>query len=504
MTQKKHRFIVLGGGTAGLMAATFLKTYWSEKVDLTLVYDHKNPGIGVGESLTPAFLNFLNSVNINISDLIIHANATIKLGLKFKNWTGDGTHFYHPFTQLIKEPDTYNYQLATAIVDSDQIMFNNEQSNLYDSYYFDNYSVPFSGSNIIGKYSAHIDATLFARYLEERFKDQFEIVDNVVAGVMKDKRGHITSLICEDGEQINGDFFIDASGFQRVLFKHLENKWHDMKDWLPLDRCIPNPVFKEFTKQPTCTTSEASEDGWILQVPLQNRWGSGYLYSSEFTTDEQAFESFSKFVGTQYDKPLNNTSKVLKFDSGYWDKQWVGNCLSLGLSCGFSEPLEATNIHQVSQQLEWFTQVYNFNTQEHDTDNYNEYNKKVFENIYLFLRFCYCNNKRYNSKFWNYINNNEPRKVTDIKNKISEEILNHYSLTTSTTFNHFNFTIVANGLGLISEKRYSKILDNRNVYEFSKRINQRTEFEKRNLQLRKSVDHLSLINSIKNGLEINN
>lgn len=503
MIQKKHKFVVLGGGTAGLMAATFLKTYWSDKIDLTLIYDHKNPGIGVGESLTPVFLNFLNSVNINISDLIVHANATIKLGLRFKNWTGDGTHFYHPFTQLVKEPDAYNYLLSTAMVDSEH--FNNEQSNLYDSYYFDNYSVPFNGTSIIGKYSAHIDATLFARYLEERFKGQFEIIDNVVAGVMKDKRGHISRLICEDGEQVDGDFFIDASGFQRVLFKHLENKWHDMKDWLPLDRCIPNPVFTEFAKQPTCTTSEASEDGWILQVPLQNRWGSGYLYSSEFTSDEKAFDSFSKFVGRQYNKPLHNTSKVLKFDSGYWDKQWVGNCLSLGLSCGFSEPLEATNIHQVSQQLEWFTQTYNFATQEHDVDNYNEYNKKVFENIYLFLRFCYTNNKKYDSKFWNYINNNEPKKVMDVKNKISEEILNYYSLTSSTTFNHSNFTVVANGLGLIDKEKYAEVLDRRSVREYSRRVNEQTQTYKKNLQLQKAVDHLTLISQVKSGvLEINN
>lgn len=494
---KKFKFVIVGGGTAGMMAAAYLKSYWADKVQITIVYDHKNPGIGVGESLTPPFIKFLQSINVSTSDLVKNVNATIKLGLKFKNWTGDGSYYYHPFMQIPGSDDPYNFTLASSIVNTKKdSLFLNEEYVLYDSYYFEQCKLPFFEGQILGDYSLHIDATLFSKFLEDRFRGSFIIKDEVVANIHKKENGHIDKLVCESGNIIEGDFFIDASGFQRVLFKHLGGTWKDMKDWLPLDRCIPNPVFGDFLKQPTCTTSEASGDGWILQVPLQNRWGSGYLYSSEFTTDEQAFERFSSFVKMSFKKDLNNTSKVLKFDSGYYEEQWIGNCLSVGLSCGFSEPLEATNIHQVTQQLGYFVQMFNFEVYQHDVNYYNKVNKMIFENIYLYLRFCYCNG-RSDTEFWKYITNNEPSEVKEIKSKISKDIVNSYNLALSTPFNYGNFTIVANGLGLIDYDNYKNILQNRLVYDNCRLTNQNFLNFKSLIQNERSIDHQTLIHAIK-------
>lgn len=494
---KTHKIVVLGGGTAGMMASTFIKNYWGDKVEVIVVYDHSNPGIGVGESLTPIFIKFLKSINVPVSDLIKKVNSTFKLGLKFKNWNGDGSYYYHPFSQIDNAQDIYNYTLTSSIINNTDKLFSNEQYIFYDSYYFENSKIPFDVDTVLGQYSLHIDATLFSKYLQEKFQDRLTIKNKIISDVEKDDKGHIKSLICSDGDKIEGDFFIDASGFQRVLFKHIGgNKWNDMKDWLPLDRCIPNPVFLEFDKIPTCTTSEASSDGWILQVPLQNRWGAGYLYSSQFTTDEQAFDKFSDFVRERYNQNLNNTSRVLKFDSGYWEEQWVGNCLSVGLSCGFSEPLEATNIHQIIHQLGHFIQMYNFEVNPHDVNYYNKISKVFFENIYLYLRFCYCGG-RDDSEFWKYISNHEPLQITELKNKISKEIVNSFNLDFGTPFNYNNFTLVANGLGLIDKEKYKKIIEDRMILANSRASNEHFNNYKSHIQHNYSVDHLTFITAVK-------
>lgn len=487
---QKHKFVIVGGGTAGMMTAALFKTYWQDKADVTVVYDHKNPGIGVGESLTPIFISFLERINIKPSDLVKHCNSTFKLGLKFKNWTHNN-YYYHPFVQTINYKDDYNFTLASSLINNKNKIFNNEEYIFFDSYYFENSCLPVTNNEVNGRYAMHIDATLFSKFLEQKFKNSIEVIDNNVVDVLKDERSFIQSLVCSDGTKIEGDFFIDASGFQRVLFNHLDSKWNDMKKWLPLDRCIPNPVFCEFQKQPTFTTSEATEDGWILQVPLQNRWGSGYLYSSSFTDDQKAFDKLQSFVKKTYNKDLNNTSKVLKFDSGYYESPWINNCLSVGLSYGFSEPLEATNIHQVAQQINYFIDVYNFKVNQYDVNKFNLHFKKVFENVYTYLRFCYCNGRN-DSEFWKYITNNEPKEITFLKEKISKEIVNTFNLDDTGMFNYHNFTLVASGLNLIDKQSYKSILENRLVLNNS--ITNNTSFKnfKKNQQAT-AVDHLDFI-----------
>jgi tryptophan halogenase len=480
----KHKFVIVGGGTAGMIAATSIKSYYGIHVDVTVIYDHKNPGIGVGESLTPLIYDYFNYVGITRDELVKHCNATVKLGLKFKNWLNDGKYYYHNFREL-----THQYPLnLEAGYDIVHNKYNHDFT--YGSEYMENCLIP-SNPNAIQ--SIHFDAVVFSRYIEKKFSNRLNIIDGIVDDVILSDNDIIKSIILKDGRNIEGDFFIDASGFQYVLFKKLKNTWVDKKDWLPLDRCIPNPVEYEFTKQPPYTTSEASDQGWILQVPLSNRWGAGYLYSSQFLDDTQAFTNFEKKCQSLYGKSLTNTSRVIKFNSGYWQNQWVGNCLAVGLSSGFSEPLEATNIHHCVYQLWYFIWQYNFKCFEHDRRIYNETMTKFYENVYLYLRFCYVTG-RTDSEFWKYMTYNIPKNVKDLQDKVSCDILNERTLP-GDIFNYGNFTKVAYGLRMIENESYKNNLLIRNVFEKAKNDSE-IMYGMKSENLSNAIDHRKYINRI--------
>lgn len=444
--QKKFKFVVVGGGTAGIIAATMLRAYWLDNADVTLIYDHSKPSIGVGESLTPLIYSYLRYVGITREELIKNVNATVKLGLRFENWLNDGKHYYHSFYEANIQ-DEYNIGSGYDIANN-----NFDSGPLYSSFYHDNFVIPEDPN---APQSLHIDAVLFSKYVENKFKDHLTIIDDEVIDVKLDETG-IDSLVLKNTGEYKGDFYIDATGFQKVLFSKLNVKWNNMSDWLPINRCIPNPLDFEFKQQPTYTISEASQDGWILQVPLSNRWGTGYLYNSDFTTEEQAFERFSKFVKTKYNTTLKNTSKVLSFESGYWDKQWVGNCICIGLASGFSEPLEATNIHHTVYQLMKFSDMFALRVTEYDRVNYNNVMRKFYEDVYLYLRFCY-HTGRTDSEFWRYMSNNVPESITNMAEKVRYNILSKQT-TDGDIFTYHNFTAVANGLGIIDSESYRREL----------------------------------------------
>jgi tryptophan halogenase len=478
-----YNIIVVGGGTAGLMAASFLKTKYGPHVNVTVIYDHKNPGIGVGESLTPLIYGYLKYVGIIREELIANVNATVKLGLKFKNWLNDGSYYWHAFQQ--KDLSGHNldalFDLANNTYDSD---------SGYSSYFLESNRIPDDPEAL---QSLHIDAVLFARYIEHKFKDKLNIIDGIVEQVQVENR-NIKKVTLQDGREIQGDFFVDASGMQYALFKHLDVEWEDRKDWLPIDRCIPNPITWNFTTQPTYTTSEASQDGWILQVPLSNRWGTGYLYSSQFQSDSLAQDNFDQFLKKNYNSDLES-AKVLKFNSGFWKEQWVGNCIAVGLSSGFSEPLEATNIHHVVHQLWMFVDMFNLEIFEYDRKKYNKIMTSFYNNVYLYLRFCYTTG-RTDSEFWKYMTHNVPEPVKELEERISRFSMNEHSLP-GLVFAYHNFTRVAHGLGKIQRNSYINELRLKNQYETARLTATKLKIEKM-IDYEKSIDHYSFIQNILN------
>jgi tryptophan halogenase len=341
--------------------------------------------------------------------------------------------------------------------------------------------------------SLHIDAVLFSKYIEQKFKNQLTIIDDEIVSVQV-VNNHISELVLKTKGTVKADFYIDATGFNSMLMKSLNNTWIDKTDWMPIDSCIPNPVETQFTKQPCCTTSEASPDGWILQVPLSNRWGAGYLYSSQFTKDEQAFDKFSTFVKQTYNKELANTSKVLKFKSGYWKNQWVGNCIVVGLASGFSEPLEATNIHHTVEQVDQFVHVCSLQYCNYDITNYNKFMEDFYENVYLYLRFCYTTG-RTDSEFWKYMTYNVPPSVRDLEEKIKFDFINVYDLY-GPIFSFGNFTRVAIGQNKCDNNSIKQILTQRGLLDRAKMHSDRLNAKKLH-DIKNVIDHRSYINLVK-------
>jgi tryptophan halogenase len=482
-----YHYVVVGGGSAGMICASYLKTYWKHSVKVTVVYDHKNPGIGVGESLTPVFYDYLNFVGITREELIREVNATVKLGLKFKNWMNDGKYFYHNFQCKSPAYNLQPYEFIHEII-TDQYSLGTS----YSPYMLETCRIP---SDRYATQSVHIDATLFSKFVEQKFKNDIEIIDGIITSVVVDTHG-INKLILSDGREISGDFFIDSSGFQSLLMKNLENEWVDKSSWLPINKCIPNPLPWEFNYQPPYTTSEATEEGWILQVPLSNRWGTGYLYSSDFLSDEKAFENFEIFLNKNFNSSLNNTSKVLNFKSGYWKNQWVKNCICVGLSSGFAEPLEATNIHHTIDQIISFVDHHNAT---HFISPYSikEYNKKMadfYYSTYLYLRFCYDTN-RTDSEFWKYITSSTPEDVKEVNHMLQNGLVTSYNLP-GRIFSFINFIMVGYGQGKINKEAwkneiYKRGMHRRCINSWHELINYKWSVDET------SLDHLQYIKSIK-------
>ena len=421
MNKTPYKIVIVGGGTAGTMAASYLKSYWNDLVDITLIYDKNNSGIGVGESLTPIFNDFLDYVGISKYDIIKNCNATIKLGLKFKKWINAESVWIHSFPIKQIEQEIDETLLYYSAVDAYGISIDKyENSFNYDKFYFDN-NLIFSENIHTFNHAFHVDATLVGRYIESRFADRLNIIDGIVDKVSLTQEKGIESIQLKSGEKFHADLFIDASGLGKELFQKLNPQWISLEDQLPTDRAIPNPIFKEYDEIPPYTTAEATTNGWILDVPLSNRRGTGYVYSSRFTTDEEAKKDFNNWLIKNHNVELQS-DRIIEFKNGYWKKQWIGNCIALGLSSGFVEPLEATSLHNTFAQLKQITNLHTFTSSNHIRNVYNNFVNKMYNDCFKYIRFFY-DTKRVDSEFWRYLTGNTPDWLDTLNYKISKSFI---------------------------------------------------------------------------------
>jgi len=481
---KKFKFVIVGGGTAGMIAASLIKKVYGDYVSVTVVYDHNTPGIGVGESLTPLIYEYLDIVGIKREDLIKHCNATIKLGIKFKNWLNNNKYFYHAFNQTNEHEKGFDFEAGYDLS-------NNQYDGgvSYSRYFFESNRIPTIGST----HSIHFDASLFGRYIEKRFANELTVIDGIVTSIKK-YNNNIEFVELKDGRKIEGDFFIDASGFQYALIRNFENKWIDKTDWMPLNKCIVQQIPTTHKVLNPYTTAEATSQGWIFQIPLQNRWGTGYLYSSRFCSDELAKKEYKDFLLDKYKFVLADDPRILKFNSGYWEKQWIGNCLAIGLASGFTEPLEATNIHHTVFQLLRFVFRFQLKVFKHDINRYNKLINDFYNNLYLYLRFIY-NTGRTDSLFWQYTTNNTPQEILDLSEKIKYDLPNGYSLD-GHMFVYNNFMQIAYGLEKTNKESYKRSIEIYSRLDDARNYAIDTRIEKLN-SFKESLDHLEYIKNIK-------
>ncbi|WP_026287112.1 tryptophan halogenase family protein [Gilvimarinus chinensis] len=403
-----ERMVIVGGGTAGWIAATTLgRIFQNSNVSIELVESEQVGVIGVGEATVPLFVDFLRRSGIDEADFIRRTQATFKWGIEFVDWRQKGESYLHTFGEIGRTIDGHDfYQIwlkARAQGDTTPLLHHAPEAVLAAQ---NKFYLPF---NVAGtplanaRYALHLDATLVSQYLSD-YAQGLGVKRTVghVADVHKTAGGFINSLQLADGRVIEGDFFIDCSGFQGLLIEqHLHAGYENWSEYLPCDRAVTVASARaEVTKVQTVATARSA--GWGWRIPLQHRNGNGYVYASQFIDDDIAQRELLEALDTE---PLAEP-RIIPFTTGIRRKVWDKNCLALGLAQGFLEPLESTAIHLVSKSLAHFVRL--FPAADCAERLQREFNRRLYDDyceIRDFLILHYCTTARSDTPFWQYCQN---------------------------------------------------------------------------------------------------
>ncbi len=395
-----RKIVIAGGGTAGWMAAAAFGKTLGELADITVVESDAIGTIGVGESTIPPIRTFNNLLGINEPEFMRRTQATFKLGIEFDNWARQGDRYFHSFGITGKDHWSAGFQ---------HFWLNGRErghTNPYDDYCLELVAA-WAGkfAHLPGdrlNYSYQLDSTLYARFLRELAEsDGVQRREGKIADVRIDAQGAvIEALVMESGELIEGDLFLDCTGFRALLIgAALGAEFEDWTHWLPCDRAIA--VQTESVEPPVpYTRAIAHDSGWRWRIPLQHRTGNGIVYSSAHLDDERALERLlAEIAGTPKSNP-----NFLRFRAGVRPRQWVGNCIAVGLSGGFMEPLESTSIHLIQRAvLRLLRMLPMERISERDICEFNDQHMQDMLQIRDFLILHYKATERRDSDFWRYV-----------------------------------------------------------------------------------------------------
>lgn len=401
--------VILGGGTAGWMIAAALASVISPKLcRLRLIESEEIGTVGVGEATLPQIKDFGDAIGLDEAEMMRATGATFKLGIEFVDWGFQGSRYIHPFgtyggagsgslfhhrwlrarqTGSSSDLEEFSYAIVAA------------RRNKFD---FPEKSRPTVNSTY--SYAYHFDASLYAQFLRRIAEARgVNRTEGKVRNVVQDSEsGFIRSLDMESGERIDGDFFIDCSGFRSLLLgAKLGVDWEDWSKWLPCDRAFAVPSESENQLAPF-TRSTCAEAGWRWRIPLQNRTGNGYVFSSAFATEDEAAESLMRNLDT----PPLGEPRLLRFQAGRRVTNWEKNCVALGLASGFLEPLESTSIYLIQIAITHLLPLLPIGGMKSELAD--EFNRKMdieYERIRDFLILHYYLTSREDSEIWRYCGN---------------------------------------------------------------------------------------------------
>lgn len=413
--QKPHDIVILGGGTAGWMAANlFVKKWGPEKARITLVESPDIGIVGVGEGSTPTLKRFFQLIDIPESRWMPECHATYKLSINFSGWSPQsGVESYsHPFFSQI---DAFTKRAFVVNCQTRRLGLN---TNTQPEEFLINGVLARQGKGPKApdnfpfnmEYGYHFDSGLLGQFLAKIAVERgVTHVQKKVVEVKTQPSGDIASIVTEDGEEILGDLFIDCTGFAAVLMqKTLGVEFKSFDKNLFNDSAVVVPTSPDM-KTPVETKATALSAGWCWKIPLQHRNGNGYVYSSSFVDAEAAERELRTHLNLS---DGDGECRHLKMRVGQLDKHWHKNCLALGLSQGFIEPLEATALHLVQICIEFFMSKYEEGqfSKQHQV----EYNRKInerFERVRDYIVAHYKLNTRSDSEYWkanrenNYLSN---------------------------------------------------------------------------------------------------
>lgn len=396
--------LIVGGGTAGWMSAVYLNRVLGKSVRITLVESASVSTVGVGEATFNTIKAYFDYVGLSEADWMPACNATFKMAIKFVDWRQDGGHFYHPFQ---RSPEVKGIPLAEWwLKNCDQIgafdysCFNvpslcdakKSPKNWDDSVFDDGTSFP--------RYAYHFDAALLAKFLCQIGTSRgVKHVLGEVGPVNLDEAGFLESVKLVDGNTLEADFFIDATGFRGLLINQtLAEPFLSFSETLLCDSAVAMRIPDDGPEINPFTTATALEAGWAWDIPLQGRVGSGYVYSSAFLDRHQAEHELRCHLGP---KASGVDASHIRMRIGRCRNSWVKNCVAIGLSSGFVEPLESTGIFFIQHALvELINHFPNLSFDPSVVRNYNSAIAQCIDGVRDFLVVHYCNSDRDNSAFW--------------------------------------------------------------------------------------------------------
>lgn len=412
--------VIVGGGTAGWMSATYLKAAFGNRIDVTLLESDRISTIGVGEATFSTVRHFFDYLGLDERDWMPHCSASYKLGIRFQDWRSMGRHFYHPFERL---GSSDGFSLADWWLQEGNRGEGFDRGLFMTPYLCEAQRSPrmLDGSLFVAgadgslgrstleeqraqfPYAYHFDASLLAAFLA-RFGTERgvrHVIDDVTS-VNQDERGWISGVTTREHGELAGDLFIDCTGFRGLLINQTLNEpFESFEDVLPNNRAValqvPQPNQAETGIQPY-TTATAMEAGWIWTIPLFGRNGTGYVYSDEFISPQDAERTLRAFAAPGQDGLQANH---IKMRIGRNSRSWVNNCVAIGLSSAFVEPLESTGIFFIQHGIEQL--VKNFPDERWDPRLAADYNDRVacvLDGVKEFLALHYAAARRDDTPYW--------------------------------------------------------------------------------------------------------
>lgn len=401
----KH-IVIVGGGTAGWLAAMMLSDVaarkgWGSKV--TVVESSKIGVIGVGEGSTAVFRQMLRHFGLDEAEFLRETGATVKYGIRHRDWRRLGHSYDGPIDSphMVAggaELDLYAVAAGRSVTEAHlfQHLLNGQKAPVARRAGRDVPAGPFH-------HAYHFDQALVGAWLRRKARG-IAVIDDQVQGVETGEAG-ISTLLLESGQRVEGDFFLDCTGFRRALIGALGAEWVSYSDVLPVNRAMPFWVdLKDGEEIAPCTLAWAQKSGWLWWIPTQGRYGAGYVYSDAHTTPEAAKTEIEAVLGYEI-----HPRKDIKIEAGRLAQPWRGNCVAVGLASSFLEPLEATSIHGTIVQMmmlsEWLGQG-------DGRDRYNAAVATQVDDFRDFIRLHYVSERR-DSPFWCDVAASHPAVVTD-------------------------------------------------------------------------------------------
>jgi tryptophan halogenase len=407
MAESVQQIVVVGGGTAGWMTAAALVKLLPHRVQVRLVESEAIGIVGVGEATLPHIRAFNERLGIKEADFMAWTRATFKVGIEFNDWGAIGDSYIHPFGTFGYgggEVDFHQYwlrlrQAGVPVPELQQLSLGVQVARQ------NRFQLPAGDPRSIAStfgYAYQFDATLYAPYMRRiaEAAGARRTEGKVVAVNLHPERGDIASLTMEDGETIAGDLFVDCSGFVSLLLgKALGEPFEDWSHWLPNDRAVAMPCRTETALSPL-TTVTAMPAGWRWRIPLQHRTGNGYVFSTDFLSEEDAA---SALVAAVEGEPIADP-RTLRFKAGRRRRSWVKNCVAVGLASGFLEPLESTSIYLTQMAITGLIELFPDREISYvDRDEFNRLVDMEYDRIRDFLILHYHATTRNDTPYWDYV-----------------------------------------------------------------------------------------------------